>query len=325
MLLQIALAVFSAAFLSAVAIYLLFSERLGKQNRAIRKRLETLTSETHAEEEGAASYPILRDNKLSEIPTMNRILNRFRLFKNLQRLIDQAGIPMKAGALVLGMLSLGGLVFLLVLNFLNSILFAIPAGLVTSILPLIYVRRKKKKRHEEFETLLPEAIDIIGNALKSGFSLESALSMVSREIPDPVGIEFAIAFEEQNLGVGLTEALSNMEKRVESDDLGLFVTALTIQKKTGGNLVEILDKIGGTIRERFQLKREVKIFTAQGRFSGFVLVILPMIMVGALLLINPGYLKTLWVDKIGNYLLAAAILMQLLGIWVIRRIVDIRI
>lgn len=323
MLVHIALAVFSAAFLSAVAIYLLFSERLGKQHRAVRRRLEGLTSETSMER--AVSYPILRDDKLSEIPAMNRILTRFRFFQSLQRLIDQAGIPMKAGALVLGMLSLGGLVFLLVLNFLDSILFALPAGLATSILPFIYVRRKKRKRQEEFESLLPETIDIIGNALKSGFSLESALSMVSREIPDPVGIEFAVAFEEQNLGVGLTEALSNMEKRVESEDLGLFVTALTIQKKTGGNLVEILEKIGGTIRERFQLKREVKIFTAQGRFSGFVLVILPMIMVGALLLINPGYLKTLWVDKVGNYLLAAAILMQLLGIWVIRRIVDIRI
>ena len=323
MLFHIALAVFSAAFLSAVAIYLLLSEKLGKRNRAVRKRLADLASETPAEKEVA--YAILRDDKLSEIPAMNRFLSKFRFSQNLQRLIDQAGIPMKAGALILGMLSLGGLIFILVLNFLDNILLASAAGLAASSLPYIYVRRRRRKRQEEFESLLPEAIDMIGNALKSGFSLESALSMVSREIPDPVGIEFAIAFEEQNLGVALTQALSNMEKRVESEDLGLFTTALVIQKKTGGNLVEILEKISSTIRERFQLKRQVRVFTAQGRLSGFVLVLLPIVMVGAMLALNPAYLKTLWVEKVGNYLLGAAIIMQIIGIWVIRRIVDIRI
>ena len=323
MILHIALAVFSAAFLSAVAIYLLFSEKLGKRQRAIRRRLEGLTAETPAE--GEAVYPILRDDKLSGIPAMNRILSRFRFSQNLQRLIDQAGIPMKAGVLVLGMLSLGGLIFLLVLSLLNNILLAVAAGLAAACIPYIYVRRRKTTRQRDFESLLPEAIDLITNALKSGFSLESSLSMVSKEIPDPLGIEFAIAFEEQNLGVGLIDALSNMEKRVESEDLGLFTTALAIQKRTGGNLVEILEKIGNTIRERFQLKRQVRVFTAQGRLSGFVLVLLPIVTAFVLLAINPEYLKVLLVEKAGNFLLGGAIIMQILGIWVIRRIVNIKI
>jgi tight adherence protein B len=323
MLLHIALAVFSAVFLSAVAVYLVLSDKLGKRNTAIRRRLAGLASEAPAEREMV--YAILRDDKLSEIPVINRILSKFRFSRDLQRLLDQAGLPMKAGALVLGVLSLGGLIFLLVLSFLDSALLGLAAGLAASSLPYIYVRRKKKKRQQEFESLLPEAIDMIANALKSGFSLESALSMVSNEIPDPLGIEFAVVFEEQNLGVSLTEALSNMEKRVESEDLGLFTTALLIQKKTGGNLVEILEKIGGTIRERFQLKREVRIFTAQGRFSGLVLVLLPIIMAVVMLAISPGYLKTLLVERVGNYLLGAAIVMQIIGIWVIRRIIDIRI
>jgi tight adherence protein B len=323
MILHIALAVFSAAFLSAVAIYLLFSEKLGKRHRAVRRRLEGLTAETHSEEE--AVYPILRDDKLSGIPAMNRILSRFRFSQNLQRLIDQAGIPMKAGVLVLGMLSLGGLMFLLVLSLLNNILLALAAGLAAASIPYIYVRRRKTTRQRDFESLLPEAIDLITNALKSGFSLESSLSMVSKEIPDPLGIEFAIAFEEQNLGVGLIDALSNMEKRVESEDLGLFTTALAIQKRTGGNLVEILEKIGNTIRERFQLKRQVRVFTAQGRLSGFVLVLLPIVTAFVILAINPEYLKVLLVEKAGNFLLGGAIIMQILGIWVIRRIVDVKI
>jgi tight adherence protein B len=320
----IVFAVFSAAFLSALAIYLVLSEKMGIRNRRIKQRLNALTSETAAEEE-EIFYPILRDDKLSEIPTVNRILSKFRFSHNLQRLIDQAGIPMKAGALVLGILSLGGLAFLLVLYLLDNLLLAFVAAFIAGSLPYLYVRRRKRKRKEEFESLLPEAMDIMTNALKAGFSFESALSMVAREIPDPVGIEFAVAFEEQNLGASLSEALSNMEKRIESEDLGLFITALLIQRKTGGNLVEILEKIGNTIRERFRLRREVRIFTAQGRFSGFILVLLPMVVAVAISVLNPEYLKILLVERIGNYLLGAAIIMQIVGIWLIRRIINIQI
>jgi len=323
MLYHIVFAVFSAAFLSAVAVYLVLSEKVGTRNRRVRMRLEALASDTAREEEIA--YPILRDDKLSEIPTMNRILSRFRFSRDLQRLIDQAGVPMKAGGLVLGMLSLGGLVFLLVNILLDSLLLALVAAFVAGSLPYLYVRRRRRKRREEFESLLPEAIDVMTNALKAGFSLESALSMVAREIPDPLGIEFAIAFEEQNLGASLSESLSSMQERVQSEDLGLFISALLIQKKAGGSLAEVLEKIGNTIRERFRLRREVKIFTAHGRFSGFILVLLPMIMAGAILMLNPEYLKVLLVERIGNYLLGAAILMQIAGILVIRRIVDIRV
>jgi tight adherence protein B len=323
MLLHIAFAVFSAAFLSALAVYLVLSEKVGGRNRRVKMRLEGLAAETTTDRE--VTYPILRDDKLSEIPTINRILSKFRFSKQLQLLIDQAGIPMKAGALILGMLSLGGLVFLLAFELLDSRLLALLVGLIAFSLPYFYVRRKKRKRQEDFESLLPEAIGMITNALKSGFSLESALSMAAREIRDPLGIEFAIAFEEQNLGVGLSEALTNMGKRVESEDLGLFTTALLIQKKTGGNLVEILEKIGNTIRERFRLKKEVRIFTAQGRFSGFVLVLLPIVMAIAIYILSPEYLKTLLVERVGNYLLGGAIILQLIGIWVIRRIVDVRV
>jgi tight adherence protein B len=323
MLHQIVLAVFSAAFLAAVAVYLILSEKLGKRQRRIRARLNKLVSETAEEKE--AVFAILRDDKLSEIPTVDRILSKFRFSRDLQRIIDQAGVPMKAGALILGMLSLGGLAFLLVLTLLKGLPFAFPAALFGVSLPYLYILRKKKKRTEEFESLLPEAIDMMTNALKSGFSLEAALNMVAREIPDPLGIEFAITFEEQNLGVGLSEAMRNMEKRIESEDLGLFTTALLIQKKTGGNLVEILEKIGSTMRERFRLRREVKIFTAQGRFSGFVLVLLPIVMALAILTINPEYLKVLLVERVGNYLLATAVIMQILGVWIIKRIVNIRL
>jgi tight adherence protein B len=323
MLHQIVLAVFSAAFLSALAVYLIFKDRLSRQHRSVRTRLQALTSE--AGEEKKADYQILKDKTLSDIPTFNRVLSKFRFSAKLQSLIDQSGVPVKAGVLVLGMLSLGGLVFLLLVNFLNSTLLGVIAAFLTGSLPYLYVHRRRKKRAEEFESLLPEAIDLMTNALKSGFSLEAAMRMVASEIPDPVGIEFAVTFEEQNLGVALTDALSNMLKRVQSEELSLFTTALLIQKKTGGNLVEILEKIATTVRERFILKREVKIFTAQGRFSGFVLIVLPIVAAIVIFSINPEYLEILLKERAGNYLLGAAIILQLLGIWVIKRIINIKL
>jgi tight adherence protein B len=323
MVYYIIFAVFSAALLSVVAVYLVFSEKVGMRNRRVRERLNALTAETVPEEE--IFYPILRDDKLSEIPTMNRILSKFRFSQNLQRLIDQAGLPMKAGALVLAMLSLGGLAFLLVQNFLHSSLLGLVAAFVGGILPYLYVRRKRRKRKEEIDALLPEAVDLITNALKSGFSLETALRMAAREIPDPLGIELGVTFEEQNLGVSLTDAFSNLGNRVQSEDLSLFITAILIHKKIGGNLAEVLETIGNTIRERFQLEREVKIFTAQGRLSGLILILLPIIISCIILIINPQYLKVLWEEKVGNYLVATAVFMQLLGIWVINRIISIRI
>ncbi len=323
MMYNIVLAVFAAAFLSAVAIYLVLSDKLGKRQRRVRARLEKLASD--ATEERQAAYAILRDDKLSQIPTLDRILSKFRFSQELQRTIDQAGVPLKAGALILGMLSLGGLISLLVLTLFHIFPLALVAGLVGLSLPYLYILRKKKKRTDAFESLLPEAIDMMTNALKSGFSLGASLNMVAKEIPDPLGIEFAITFEEQNLGVGLSEAMGNMQKRIESEDLALFTTALVIQKRTGGNLVEILEKIGSTMRERFRLKREVRIFTAQGRFSGFILILLPIAMAVAIFVINPEYLKVLLTERVGNFMLGTAILMQIAGVWIIKRIVDIRI
>lgn len=323
MLLQIVFAVCSAALLSVLAIYLILSEKLGTRHKRIRSRLDALANETPLEED--ILYPILRDDKLSQIPPINRFLSKFRFSQNLQRILDQAGLPMKAGALILGMLSLGGLLFLLVSSFLHYILLALVAAFIGGILPYLYVLRRRRKRKEAFDTLLPEAIELITNALKSGFSLESALRMAAKEIPDPVGIELAVAFEEQNLGVSLTEALSNLGNRVQSEDLNLFITTLLIHKKTGGNLAEVLEKIGNTIRERFRLEKEVKIFSAQGRFSGIVLVVLPIIVTIIIWVINPSYVRILIEEKAGKYLLGTALVMQFVGIWVINRIVRIRV
>ncbi|KPK99277.1 MAG: hypothetical protein AMJ90_09565 [candidate division Zixibacteria bacterium SM23_73_2] len=323
MLERIIFSVFAATFLGTVAVFLVLKEKVGTRNQRIRRRLNALSA-SHAETEEVV-YPILRDDKLSEIPTVNLILSRFRFSQNLQRLIDQSGVSIKAGALVLAMLSLGGLIFLIVDHYTNNVLIALVVAIIGGSLPYHLIKMKIRKRRGEFESQLPEAIDLMTNALKAGFSLEASLRMVAHEIPDPLGIEFGIAFEEQNLGVGLTDALMNMTRRVKSDELNLMVAALLIHKRTGGNLAEVLEKIGSTIRDRFRMEREVRIYSAHGRLSGVVLVVLPIIAAIALFTISPEYLKVLLEERVGNYILGAAIIMQILGIWAINRIVNIKV
>jgi tight adherence protein B len=222
------------------------------------------------------------------------------------------------------MLSLADMVFIVVLELLGLLIVAVVFGIFGLLTPYFYVLRKRSKRINAFDELLPDALDIITNALRAGFSFESALTMVAEEVRDPLGIEFAITFQEQNLGKELSEALANLRERVPSDDLNLFITALLIHKKTGGNLAEVLDKTAHTIRDRFKFQREVKTKTAHSRLSGFVLIVLPLVMIGAILALNPDYFMVLIEEKSGNYALAIAVAMQILGVIIIKRIVNIK-
>ncbi len=324
MLNNIILMVFASAFFSTIAVYVILRNRLGAANRNIKKRLDDLSSYS-GDDEGGTSYSILRDDKLSHIPFLNRMLQRFSFTRNLKRLITQAGVSINVGTLILGILSLGGLAFLVTLQYSRHALAGLVVGIVVGIMPLMYLTGRRRKRRDQFEALLPDALDLITNALKSGFSFETAMKMVAQEVSDPLGFEFAMTLEEQNLGVNFAETLFNLRARVPSDDLDLFITALLIHKRTGGNLAEVLDKTAGTIRDRFKLKREIKTKTAHGRFSGLVLVLLPLGMIAMLLVTNPDYFMVLIEERVGNYLLASAIVMQIIGIWVIKKIIDIKI
>ena len=320
---KIAIAVFAAGFFGVLAVYLLLKERFSARRRKVRERLEKMSAESEFESEFVLS--IMRDDTLSTIPLIHRVLSHFALAKKLQRRIDQAGLPLNVGSIALAMGSLAGLVFLLVSYLTGSLIIALPCAGVGLLLPVFYLSHKRTRRIRAFEALLPDALDIIVNALRAGFSFESALIMVAQEIPDPLGIEFAIMYEEQNLGVELSEALMHLRGRVPSEDLDLVVAAIIIHKRTGGSLAEVLEKTSGTVRERFKFQGEVRTKTAHGRYSGLILLILPLVMIGMMLLLNPDYFMTLINEKIGNYLLGATLVMQLLGIWVIRKIVNIRI
>lgn len=315
--------VFAAVFFSTLVLYGILKSRMGNQNRNVKRRLDDLAWSPAEEEQ--ATYSILRSDKLSEIPALNEMLRDFKFTERLQTLIIQSGVSINLGTLILAMLSLGGLSTLLAFQFLSNILVALGTGVFMGALPLLYLRYRKKKRRDAFETLLPDALDLVANALKSGFSFETAMKMVGQEVPDPLGVEFALAMEEQNLGVNFAESLMNLRRRMPSDDLDLFIMALLVHKKTGGNLAEVLDKTAGTIRDRFKIKREIRTKTAHGRFSGMILVLLPLFMIAVIMVLNPDYFMVLINERAGNYLLGAAVIMQLIGIWAIKKIVDIKI
>lgn len=322
MLLIIGGMVLAAVFFASLTVYFFLETRFNRQARATKKRLEEVNTSGSPTQAGST---LLREDRLSNIPILNRVLLRKSIGQHLKRLIVQAGANTNPGTVSLSMLTLGSMSFLITQYLSQNILFGLIALPVVGSLPYIYLRYRRNRRVREFEELLPEALDVIVGSLRAGFTFELAMKLVAQEVPDPVGFEFAVVFEEQNLGVPLADALAELRERVPSDDLDLLTVSLLIHRRTGGNLAEILEKTASTIRDRFRLKREIRTKTAHGRFSGFILVVMPLVMIGVILVLNPDYFLVLLNEKAGQYLLFGAVIMQILGIFVIRRIINIKI
>jgi tight adherence protein B len=198
-------------------------------------------------------------------------------------------------------------------------------GIFASTLPLIWLMLRRRRRFRRFAKQLPDALELMSRALRAGHSLASGFNLVAQEMTDPIATEFRKAFEEQNLGIPLDQSLENMTSRMPNLDLKFFATAVILQRQTGGDLAEILDKIGRLIRERFQIWGQVQALTGEGRLSGIVLLALPPFLFVAVWRLNPDYVLPLFTDPLGKKMLAAAVIMQVLGALVIRKIVNIRV
>ena len=204
-------------------------------------------------------------------------------------------------------------------------LLSIVAGLIAVPLPLLYVRWKRNKRMDEFGRQLPAAMDLMGQALRAGQSLPAAIQLVGSQVNEPLGPEFHHAFEQQNLGVSISDTLRDMTDRISNLDLQFFATAVILQRQTGGDLAEILEKISHLTRERYQIKGQIQALTGEGRMSGIVLLGLPPLLFLVMLRINYEYAATLFDHPIGQMLLAGAIIMQFLGAFAIKKIIDIKV
>ena len=268
---------------------------------------------------------IRKTELFSSIPFLNRLLLRLEIATRFRRLLYQADLDWTPGKLVLLALAAWGgsccVINLRIGVFALSMLFA----LLPAALPFIYVFWKRSKRLQKFQEGLPAALDLLVSGLRGGHSLVSALGMVGREAPDPIGREFRVCFDEQNYGLELRTAMENLASRVPLQDIRIVMTAILIQKETGGNLAEVLEKCAHIIRERFRLQREIRTRTAQGRLSGWVLSLLPPILGFLLYLIRPEGMRPLWTRPQGLKLIYASLTMTLIGSLIIRKIVRIRV
>lgn len=268
---------------------------------------------------------ILKREVYSDLPIIDAILRRIQLAADIDVLIKQADSKWTVGRVVFGAL----VIFAVVAAVSSAWLHNPPAGLILGLaaanIPYISLRMKRRARLQRFATVLPDAIDLLGRALRAGHAVTAAIEMVAREVPDPVGTEFRRVFEEQNFGLPIREALLNLAKRVPVPDLQFLVTAMLVQKETGGNLAEVLDKAGAVIRERSRLLGQLKIYTAQGRLTGWILGLLPFIVFGLMNFLNPGYARTLIDDPTGRMFIWGGLGLMAIGIWLIRKIVDIKV
>ena len=319
---SIVIIVFVGAF--AVVALLMYALGGGASQRAnqVYATLDSALATDDDDVDRNKDVNLRKSDMISAIPWVNRKLQEFELAPLLHTLLYQADLKWNAGTLVAGCVFCFALpAYLTYLRF-NSILIALPAGLLLGSAPLAYVLHKRSKRLDVFQQGLPEALDLMVSALRAGHSLVAALGSVARECADPVGCEFKTCFEEQNYGLELKVALDNLTKRVPLQDLRIFSTAIMIQKESGGNLAEVLDKTSHVIRERFRLKRQVGVHTAQGRMTGWVLTLLPVVLGTILYFVNPEMISILWRNPTGIKMLWAAGGMIVVGGFIIHRIVN---
>jgi len=314
--------VFIAAVLSVLAVCFTLRWRLLGPEDRMRRRLFDLS---RSEAPFSPEIPlVLRADQLSRIPALNRVMKRLHIARDLQHMIEQADVSITAGSLLLFMLIFGEVALILSLR-LERPLISATSFLVCASLPLLHVLQRRKKRMKRFSEQFPDAIDMMTSALRAGHALGRAMQLVALETPEPIRTEFRKTFEEQNLGLPIKEALLNLAKRVDNVDLKLFVTAILIQRESGGNLTEILTKISQTIRARFVLLGQIQVYTAQGRFTSWILGLLPAAIGFIIYLISPEYIMFHFQDPVGRIILGVAVILQTLGFFVIRKIVRMKV
>ncbi|AJG18258.1 type II secretion system F family protein [Cupriavidus basilensis] len=313
---------FAAVVLCIEGAYLWWNNYHGPAAKRIEARLRSLSAGGQV---SAETLSILKGRMLSNTPMLQRWLLMLPRVGGLDRWLEQSGSTWSVAQLLgyCGLVALCALALVPLLP-VPPVLVVLGALLVGS-LPLWHVIALRHKRLKQLETQLPDAVDMISRALRAGHSFSGALGMVGQEVKDPMGREFRTTFEEINYGVALDEAMTNMAMRVPINDLRYFVIAVLIQRESGGNLAEILDTIGNLVRERLKLFDKIKVLSAEGRLSAWILGLLPFATAGLILVVNPDFMTVLWQDPIGLKMVGMALGGMTLGVVWMRRIIRIRV
>jgi tight adherence protein B len=287
----------------------------------LKRRLKTSSAAPTSQRQAKVARD---EERLSAVGPLNLVLERgARLSSPLQKLITQAGMRITVGTLVLAIACCFFGAWALVALTTGFAWIGLLAGLVAACVPYAFVRYKASRRVVLFEEQFPEAIDLIARALRAGHAFTTGLAMVAEEAPQPVAGEFRLLYDQQNFGMPLGDALRAFAERVPLLDARFFVTAVMTQREAGGNLAEVLDNLGSVIRERFKVKRQIRVLSAHGRITGFVLASLPPVLAIAMLVVTPEHMKVLVNDPLGPPMVLFAIALQIVGSLIIRRIVDI--
>jgi tight adherence protein B len=313
---------FIAVLLVFLALWLFFTSSTSQD--VVRERMDAVRK---AERRGHIDLGVelVRDEMLSSVPAIHRIMLKWSWSTGFRAYVLQAGIKTKPAKIFLLCAVLGMGSFLLTGMFYRELPIQIVVGAVMAGVPLAYVAFMRRRRMRQFEEHFPEALDLLGRAVRAGHAFTTGLEMITKECPEPIAGEFRTVFEEQNFGLPLRDAMLNLAERVPLIDVGFFVTALLIQKETGGNLAEILDGLSRVIRDRFRILREVQTRTAQGRLTAGILIALPPLMMFLLGAANPQYMEPLYKDPAGPPLLYAAAFFQVAGSILLWKIIHIEV
>jgi tight adherence protein B len=320
----IAAVIFLIAVLFVGSVYFFIWEVPEREKRRkIKDRLESISEA--GRRMPSPELDIIKSELLSDVPVFNRLLLQFTHSNRMKKLMGQADVKMKVSTFVLVSLVLFASGVVASNQFLNMLPVNILIGLLTGMIPFFAVLYRRTRRFRKFEELFPEALELLTRAVKAGHAFNTGIEMIADEMVEPIAKEFRIAFDEQNFGLPLKQALFNMVERMPLLDLKFFVTAVLMQKETGGNLAEILTNLSHLIRERFKIMGEVRTFSAQGRLTGYILTAVPIAMGFILSAMNWEYMSALFEEELGHYLLAGAGFCQLVGYIIIRKIVNIKV
>ena len=314
--------VFLATVVAVLAIGMALDRNAGR-GQILRDRLKAVDSVVRRGP--SPDLEVLRDELLSGIPVLNKMLARWSRSSHLQLLLEQAGTKLRPGKFVLVCACTAAVTGSIVLVMGPVAILSLAGVVLGAVLPVSYILILRRRRFKRFEAMFPQAIDLLVRSTRAGHPFTTSIEMIGTEMAEPLAGEFRRIYEEQKFGLPVRDALRNLAERVPLMDVKFFVTALTLQRETGGNLAEILDQLSHVIRERFKIMRQVRVYTAQGRLTMMLLMAIPPGMVVFMSFANPEFMKPLLTDPMGHFLIGLGVLLQSIGFVLIRRIIDIKV
>jgi tight adherence protein B len=295
------------------------------QQRRLDARLQEVSQPIEEAAEPGPGKLLVKVRHEGPIPGLDRLMAESGRGSAISEWIEQSGVKASVSAMLLVALASAGLLGLVGALVTRARLGLLIGGAIGFAVPFLFLKVKRTRRLRVFEEQFPEALDMIARALKAGHAFATGLKMAADELPEPVGPEFRKTFDEQNFGLPLKDSLDNLAKRIPLLDVRFFATAVLIQRETGGNLSEILENLGHVVRERFKILRQVRVYTAHGRFTGYVLLALPAFLGVALSFINPDHMNMLFRERMGQMMLVGALVMQGIGFLWIKQVIKIEV